>query len=90
MGLNAEKSDIPEQGRISGGVKGIMLADDDLVVSANQVVAGQNIVLVSDAAYAKQINVSEVDVLAEKALGSTRKQGYQQRKISHFFILLSV
>ena len=69
MGLNAEKSDIPEQGRISGGVKGIMLADDDLVVSANQVVAGQNIVLVSDAAYAKQINVSEVDVLARYRKG---------------------
>jgi DNA gyrase/topoisomerase IV subunit A len=69
MGLNAEKSDIPEQGRISGGVKGVMLADDDLVVSANQVVPGQNIVLVTDAAYAKQINVSEVDVLARYRKG---------------------
>ncbi len=69
MGLNAEKSDIPEQGRISGGVKGVMLADGDEVVSANQVVAGQNIVLVSDTAYAKQINVSEVDVLARYRKG---------------------
>ena len=69
MGLNAEKSDIPEQGRISGGVKGVMLADDDEVVSANQVVAGQNIVLVSDTAYAKQINVSEVDVIARYRKG---------------------
>ena len=69
MGLNAEKSDIPEQGRISGGVKGIMLADDDEVVSANQVVAGQNIVLVTDKAYAKQINVSEVEVIARYRKG---------------------
>ncbi len=69
VGLNAEKSDIPEQGRISGGVKGVMLADDDVVVSANQVVAGQNIVLVSDKAYAKQINVSEVEVIARYRKG---------------------
>ena len=69
MGLNAEKSDIPEQGRVSGGVKGIMLADGDEVVSASQVVAGQNIVLVSDAAYAKQINVSEIEIIARYRKG---------------------
>ena len=69
MGLNAEKSDIPEQGRVSGGVKGMMLADNDEVVSVNQVVAGQNIVLVSDTAYAKQINISEIDVLARYRKG---------------------
>ncbi len=69
MGLNAEKSDIPEQGRISGGVKGVNLADDDSVVSANQVVQGQNIVMITDTAYAKQINVSEVDVLARYRKG---------------------
>ena len=69
MGLNAEKSDIPEQGRVSGGVKGVMLADNDYVVSANQVVSGQNIILVSNTAYAKQINVSEVGVLARYRKG---------------------
>ena len=63
MGLNAEKSDIPEQGRISGGVKGVMLADGDEVVSANQVVPGQNVCLVSNKAYAKQINTSEIEVI---------------------------
>lgn len=68
MGLNAEKSDIPEQGRISGGVKGMML-DEDSVVFVSQVKAGQNIVLVSDTAYAKQINVSEIDVLARYRKG---------------------
>ncbi len=69
MGLNAEKSDIPEQGRISGGVKGIMLADGDYVISANQVVAGQNIILISDTAYAKKINVSEIEVIARYRKG---------------------
>ena len=44
---NTESQDIPEQGRVSGGVKGILLATDDVVVSANQVQKGQNIVLVS-------------------------------------------
>lgn len=69
MGLNAEKSDIPEQGRVSGGVKGVMLGDGDFVISANQVVAGQSIVLVSNTAYAKQINSSEIDVLARYRKG---------------------
>ncbi len=69
MGLNAEKSDIPEQGRVSGGVKGIMLADGDEVVSANQVEAGQNIVMMTNTAYAKQINTSEIDVIARYRKG---------------------
>lgn len=69
MGLNAEKSDIPEQGRISGGVKGIMLADNDEVVSVNQVEKGQNIVIVTNRAFAKQVNTSEIDVLARYRKG---------------------
>ncbi len=69
MGLNAEKSDIPEQGRVSGGVKGILLADGDVVVSANQVQKGQNIVMVSNTAFAKQMNSSEVDVSARYRKG---------------------
>lgn len=69
MGLNAEKSDIPEQGRVSGGVKGINLADGDFVVSANQVVKGQNVVLVTNTAYAKQINTAEIDVSARYRKG---------------------
>ena len=69
MGLNAEKSDIPIQGRISGGVKGVALSDGDCVVSANQVHLGQSIVLISNTAYAKQINTSEIDVLARYRKG---------------------
>ena len=69
MGLNASKSDIPIQGRISGGVKGVMLADGDEVVSANQVAPGQNVCLVSNKAYAKQINTSEIEVIARYRKG---------------------
>ena len=69
IGLNAEKTDIPDQGRISGGVKGIALVEGDCVVSANQVSAGQNVVIVTNKAYAKQINTSEIDVLARYRKG---------------------
>jgi DNA gyrase subunit A len=54
---------------MSGGVKGIALSDGDEVVSANQVVSGQNVVLVTNKAYAKQINTSEIDVLARYRKG---------------------
>ena len=69
MGLNAEKSDIPEQGRVSGGVKGMMLADGDEVVFAGQVTAGQNIILVSDTGYAKQVNTAELEIIARYRKG---------------------
>ena len=69
MGLNASKSDIPVQGRISGGVKGVMLADGDEVVSANQVSAGQSICLISNKAFAKQINTSEIEIIARYRKG---------------------
>ncbi len=69
MGLNAEKKDIPEQGRVSGGVKGVMLADDDEVAGVCQVKHGQNIIIVTNTAYAKQVNTSEIDVLARYRKG---------------------
>ena len=69
MGLNAEKSDIPEQGRISGGVKGMMLADNDEISSVAQVVTGQSVIIVSNTAYAKKVNVSEIDILARYRKG---------------------
>lgn len=69
MGLNASKSDIPVQGRISAGVKGIALADDDCVVFVSQISKDDNIILVSDKAYAKKLNVNEIDVLARYRKG---------------------
>lgn len=69
MGLNAEKKDIPLQGRISGGVKGMNLSDGDYVVFAGQVKAGDYAVSVTDTAYAKKFNVSELEVLARARKG---------------------
>ena len=69
MSLNAEKSDIPEQGRISAGVKGIMLSDGDEVVSVDQVTDESEIAVVSNTAYAKRVIASEIDVLARYRKG---------------------
>lgn len=69
MSLNAEKSDIPVQGRISAGVKGMMLADGDEIVSVDQVVSEDEIAVVSNTAYAKRVLVGEIDLLARYRKG---------------------
>ncbi len=69
MSLNADKSDIPSQGRISAGVKGVNLSDSDSVVLASQVTKDDSVVLISNKAYAKRVNVNEIDVLARYRKG---------------------
>ncbi len=69
MALNAEKTDIPLQGRISAGVKGIALNDGDNVVSVDQVVSGDEIAVVTNTAYAKRVITNEIDVLARYRKG---------------------
>ena len=69
MSLNALKDDIPVQGRISAGVKGIALADDDNVVLATQITSDDSVILVSNKAYAKRVNVNEIDKLARYRKG---------------------
>ncbi len=69
MGLNANKNDIPSQGRISAGVKGISLSDTDSVVFAGQITNDDSILLVTNTAFAKRVNVNEIDVLARYRKG---------------------
>ena len=69
MALNADKNDIPLQGRISAGVKGMMLADGDFVVSVDQVTSADEIAIVSNTAYAKRVIASEIDLLARYRKG---------------------
>ena len=69
MALNALKNDIPEQGRISGGVKGIMLNEGDEVVFIGQAKPGVYAVLVTDNAYAKKVNISEITETARYKKG---------------------
>lgn len=62
IGLNAEMDDIPLQGRISAGVKGILLSSDDEVVHVSQMSEEGEIILVSSANKFKKIIASQMDV----------------------------
>ena len=69
MCLNADMSDIPVQGRISGGVKGINLSDGDDCIFTRQVEDGGEIVLVTDKGYAKRVLTADLDVMARYRKG---------------------
>ncbi len=69
MCLNADMSDIPAQGRIASGVKGIQLSDADACVSARQVTEDGETVIVTDKGYAKRVLVSSLDVMARYRKG---------------------
>lgn len=58
MSLNFEKSEVPTQGRISGGVKGINLDDNDKVVFAGQTDFA-SVTAVTNNGYIKKINISQ-------------------------------
>ncbi len=58
MSLNFDKGDIPSQGRISAGVKGINLDDSDSVIFAKQV-DFTAVVVVTDNGYIKKIPIKE-------------------------------
>ena len=58
MSLNFDKTDIPTQGRISGGVKGINLDDGDSVIFAKQI-DFTSVVVITDNGYIKKLPVKE-------------------------------
>ena len=69
MVLNAENSDIPLQGRISGGVKGINLAAKDYCVGACLAGDGGEVVAVTDKGFAKRVLLSNIDKMARYRKG---------------------
>ncbi len=69
MVLNAENSDVPLQGRISGGVKGINLASNDYCVGASLATDGGEILAVTNKGYAKRVLVANVDKSARYRKG---------------------
>ena len=69
MVINADTNDIPVQGRISGGVKGIMLSGDDYCVGAGQVEPGDEIVVITNKCYAKRVLSSEIEKTARYRKG---------------------
>ncbi len=68
MSLNFEKTDIPTQGRISGGVRGINLDDDDFVIFASQI-DFTHVVVVTENGYIKKMQVSQFPVSARYRKG---------------------
>ena len=56
--LNADKDDVPRQGRVTGGVRGILLNDGDSVVYATQTYGEGEMIIVSDSGAAKRVIAS--------------------------------
>lgn len=69
MCLNADKTDLPTQGRIAGGVHGITLSDGDYAVYAGQVSKEGDIVAVTEKAMFKKVCVKDFDVIGRYRKG---------------------
>ena len=63
MCLNARKDDIPVQGRVSGGVKGINLREGDRVVFASQIDGEGEIVIATSESRFKRVIAAQIDPL---------------------------
>ncbi len=69
MALNAEKNDIPTQGRIAGGVKGINLNAGDRVAFLSQVDDEGEFVIITDAGFYKRVLVVDIEPMARYRKG---------------------
>ena len=61
MALNALKDDIPVQGRVAGGVKGINLNKGDKIRFVSQIDEEGEFVIITDAGFYKRVIVSEIE-----------------------------
>jgi len=69
MCLNAFKNDVPLQGRISGGVKGMQLNEGDWVVYASQIDNEGEIIIFNEKGFAKRVISSQIDPMARYRKG---------------------
>lgn len=69
MVLKAQKDDIPIQGRVAGGVKGINLNKGDKIVFVTQIDDEGEIVLVTDTAFYKRVLSVDIEPLARYRKG---------------------
>ena len=69
MVLNFEKTDIPVQGRVSGGVKGMNLDQGDSVLYATQVDKSGFLTILTDKGVGKRISVAEFGLSARYRKG---------------------
>lgn len=69
MCLNADKDEVPVQGRIAGGVRGIMLNDGDSVLFATQHSGEGEVIVVTSLGNFKRVISSTVDLLPRARKG---------------------
>ncbi len=69
MALNAETKDVPIQGRVATGVRGVNLADDDYCVLADFAPKQCDVLVVTNRGYAKKMPIKEFDVMARYRKG---------------------
>jgi DNA gyrase subunit A len=69
MVLNAVSDDVPCQGRVAGGVRGMMLSDNDEVIFATQINGEGEIIIVTDSGLFKRVISSLIDPIARGRKG---------------------
>lgn len=67
--LNALKDDIPVQGRVAGGVKGINLADDDNIIFVSQIGDGGEFITVTASGLFKRVLMFDIEPMARYRKG---------------------
>ncbi len=69
LALNAVKDDIPVQGRVAGGVKGINLNEGDKLKLLTQVSEDGEFFIVTDTGFYKRVKVKEIEPMARYRKG---------------------
>ncbi len=69
MCVKFSSDEIPLQGRVAGGVKGMLLDDDDYVVFAGQVPEKGEVAILTDKSFAKKIKCEEIGIMARYRKG---------------------
>ena len=69
LALNALKDDIPVQGRVAGGVKGVNLNKGDKIVFVSQIDEEGEFVIVTDAGFYKRVISAEIEPMARYRKG---------------------
>ncbi|MBO5927575.1 MAG: hypothetical protein J6Q32_01820, partial [Clostridia bacterium] len=67
--LNALKDDIPVQGRVAGGVKGLNISKGDQIVFVGQVDEEGEFVIISDGGFYKKVLTTEIEPMARYRKG---------------------
>ncbi len=67
--LNALKDDLPEQGRVAGGVKGVNLNDGDEIVWQGQAADSGEFIVITSGGFFKRVIAAEIEPMARYRKG---------------------